>query len=52
MTGNEGMRVLFTDSVRSFKFDDVYSERVAIAIERQHEMLALLPEMGREYDPV
>ena len=48
----EGMRVLFTDSVRTFILENVYSERVALAIDRQRDMLALFPEMGREYDPV
>lgn len=48
----EGMRVLFTDSVRTFILENVFSERVALAIDRQRDMLALFPEMGREYDPV
>lgn len=52
MTAGEGMRVLFTDSVRAFILENVYSERVAIAIDRQRDMLALFPEMGREYDPI
>lgn len=52
MMASEGMRVLFTDSVRTFILENVYSERVALAIDRQRDMLALFPEMGREYDPV
>ena len=48
----KGMRVLFTDSVRTFILENVFSERVALAIDRQRDMLALFPEMGREYDPV
>ena len=43
----EGMRVLFTDSVRTFILENVFSERVALAIDRQRDMLALSPEMGR-----
>lgn len=51
MPGGNSMRVLFTDSVRSFILENVYSERVAAAIARQRDMLSLFPEMGREYDP-
>lgn len=47
----DGMHVLFTESVRLFILENVYSERVASAIDRQRDMLALFPEMGREYDP-
>ncbi len=32
--------------------ENVFSERVALAIDRQRDMLALFPEMGCEYDPV
>lgn len=49
---DEPMRVLFTSSVRQFILENVYSERVAAAIDRQREMLALFPEMGRRYDPI
>lgn len=49
---DEPMKVLFTSSVRQFILENVYSERVAAAIDRQREMLALFPEMGRRYDPI
>ena len=38
---DEPMKVLFTSSVRQFILENVYSERVAAAIDRQREMLAL-----------